>query len=78
MTDELRERAKKLHKRHEELLNMPLTCPKCHGKGTYEVYDYTDSGEINEKITFPCEVCNGTGKITLEFYEELQKAVREK
>ena len=53
-----------------------ITCPKCHGKGTYYVpiFDY---GEFPTRYeNRECEVCKGTGKITLEFYEELQRGCR--
>ena len=59
-----------------------ITCCECHGKGTYKVPLFDDEngdGYCNTKMElFRCEICNGTGQITLEFYEELQKAVREK
>ena len=79
MTDELRERAKKLHKRYEELLNMPVTCPKCHGNGTYKLPIYDDMRGIFDTDYWQdndCELCHGTGKITLQFYEELQRKCR--
>lgn len=53
-----------------------LSCPKCHGKGVYDVAVYNESGEMigwNPKL---CELCKGTGKITLEFYEDLQRGGR--
>lgn len=59
-----------------------ITCPKCHGKGTYDVpIGETVWGEdgFYEKTEWEsrhCELCNGTGKITLEFYEKLQKGCR--
>ena len=77
MNEELRERLQKLLKRTNDVLQLPVTCPKCHGKGsyiipTYENFDKSrDEWETNE-----CEVCKGTGKVTLEFYEDIQKNVR--
>lgn len=57
-----------------------ITCCKCHGKGTYDVPQYWcgDEFELHGENweTHKCEVCHGTGKITLEFYEELQRGCR--
>jgi len=53
-----------------------ITCCKCHGKGSFDVpiFDY---GEFPTRYeNRECEVCNGTGKITLKFYEKLQKRYR--
>ena len=58
-----------------------ITCPKCHGKGTYEVPMFDDETFMPSKSEWeqrPCEVCHGTGKITLQFYEEVQRKCREK
>lgn len=52
-----------------------LTCFKCHGKGTYAVPIDPDYS-WDECEQHRCEVCGGGGKITLAFYEELQKRVR--
>ena len=61
----------------EEIGGLEITCCKCHGKGTYEAYEWDD--EIN-CVKYPktaeCKVCHGTGKITLKFYEQLQKGCR--
>lgn len=57
-----------------------LSCPKCHGIGKYEVYQYDEEIpciKVAEEL-HKCELCHGTGKVTVEFYEEIQKASREK
>ena len=56
--------------------NEMITCPKCHGRGWYEVYEYDDNNSLQEAYNLHCEVCGGTGKITLEFYEEIQRKCR--
>ena len=54
-----------------------ITCMKCHGAGTYRVPIIDDNGEWTDEWEIcKCEVCKGTGKITLEFYEKLQKGCR--
>ena len=53
-----------------------ITCPKCHGKGVYDVAAYNESGEIIGWNPTLCEVCKGTGKISLQFYEDLQRGCR--
>lgn len=53
-----------------------ITCCKCHGKGVYDVAVYNESGKMIGWNPTLCEVCKGTGKITLEFYEELQRGCR--
>jgi antirestriction protein len=54
-----------------------ITCMKCHGSGTYRVPIIDDNGELTDEWeTCKCEVCHGTGKIALEFYEELQRGCR--
>ena len=53
-----------------------ITCCKCHGKGSYYVpiFDY---GEFPTRYeNRECELCKGTGKISLTFYEDLQKGCR--
>ena len=60
-------------------VNKTITCFKCHGKGTYSAPILDDNGEwIDKWESCHCEVCGGTGKITLAFYEELQKGARDK
>ena len=56
-----------------------ITCPKCHGKGTYLVPYCVD--ESTFEIAWEeqdCEICQGLGKVKLKFYEELQKRMRDK
>ena len=54
-----------------------LTCFKCHGKGTYNVPILDDNGEwTDEWESCHCEVCGGTGKITLKAYEWFQSQQR--
>ena len=57
-----------------------ITCPKCHGRGTYKVPLFDEEngdGYYNTKMEwFRCRLCHGTGKITLEFYEEIQRKCR--
>ena len=56
--------------------NQMITCCKCHGKGVYDVAVYNESGEIIGWNPTLCELCHGTGKISLQFYEDLQKGCR--
>lgn len=60
----------------EEAKNPMITCFKCHGKGVYDVAVCNESGEFIGWNPTLCEVCKGTGKITLEFYEDLQRRCR--
>ena len=56
-----------------------ITCCKCHGKGTYKVPIYDDMRgifDIDYWQKNECELCHGTGKITLQFYEEIQRKAR--
>ena len=54
-----------------------ITCFKCHGSGNYRVPIIADNGDWTDKWeSCKCELCHGTGKITLEFYEELQRGCR--
>ena len=53
-----------------------LSCPKCHGKGVYDVAAYNESGKMIGWNPTLCELCKGTGKISLQFYEDLQKGCR--
>ena len=61
----------------EEAKNPMITCCKCHGQGSYLVPSYKDF-DINrdEWEKRECEVCKGTGKISLQFYEDLQRGCR--
>lgn len=61
----------------KEAKNPMITCFKCHGAGTYRVPIIDDNGEwTDEWESCKCKVCHGTGKITLEFYESLQRGCR--
>ena len=61
----------------EEAKNPMITCMKCHGEGTYSVPTLDENGEWGyEWESCKCEVCHGTGKISLQFYEDLQKGCR--
>ena len=55
-----------------------ITCPKCHGKGFYKVPMLNDEyfGVDTEYEKVPCEMCHIKGKITLQFYEEIQRKCR--
>lgn len=56
-----------------------ITCCKCHGAGKYGVPIIDENGEWKHKYRIrECELCHGTGKITLDFYEDLQRCVRER
>ena len=56
--------------------NEMITCPKCHGKCVYDVPVYNQAGEMCGWNPTLCELCGGVGKITLEFYEEIQRKCR--
>ena len=80
MTDGLKEAYKDANSKFR-LAGEPImiTCCKCHGKGVYGVskFDYeTLMPSMTEWEDRPCEVCKGTGKISLQFYEDLQKGCR--
>ena len=57
-------------------LNVMITCFKCHGK-KFINEPYTDDDNCNV-LWNPrsCEICHGTGKITIELYESLQRSMR--
>ena len=77
--EEMKELAKPETREYiKELLPKHLiSCPKCHGKGVYDVPAF-EGDELKGYNPTLCELCNGTGKVTLEFYESIQKASREK
>ena len=57
-----------------------LSCPKCHGKGEYKVPIFEDDCLLDCVETWEtrrCELCNGIGKMTIEFYEMIQSHARE-
>ena len=58
-----------------------ISCPKCHGKGEYEVAHYEDD-ELLDCVEIwesrHCELCYGTGKVSVEFYEMIQEKSRGK
>lgn len=55
--------------------NKTITCFKCHGVGKYKVpIDPDYSWDECEQVK--CEICGGTGKITLEAYERFQERMR--
>ena len=57
--------------------NKTITCFKCHGAGVFGVPYLDDNGEWDGRLDVrKCEVCGHTGKITLAWYEELQKGAR--
>ena len=74
MTDGLKEAYKDAQKYAQD--KIMITCCKCHGKGVYDVAVYNESGEIIGWNPTLCEVCKGTGKISLAFYEDLQRGCR--
>jgi RecJ-like exonuclease len=54
-----------------------ITCCKCHGKGVYGVPIFGKNEKWNGEYKIQkCEVCKGTGKISLAFYEDLQRGCR--
>ena len=62
---------------HKAWKDMEISCFKCHGLGTYNVPILDDNGEWTDKWeSCHCEVCGGTGKITLALYEKWQKRMR--
>ena len=61
----------------EEIGGLKIACCKCHGKGKYEAYEWDEEIKcVKYPKTAECEVCHGTGKIPLEFYEDLQRGCR--
>ena len=63
----------------DEQKDIIITCCKCHGHGSYLVPSY-EAFDINkdEWERRECEICKGTGKISLVFYEDLQRCVRKR
>ena len=77
MTDGLKEAYKDANSKFR-LAGEPImiTCCKCHGYGYYDVYEYDENDMLDSISTNKCEVCHGTGKISLQFYEDLQRGCR--
>ena len=75
MTDGLKEAYKDAQKYAQD--KIMITCCKCHGMGSYLVPSY-ENFDINrdEWEKRECELCKGTGKISLQFYEDLQRGCR--
>ena len=79
MTDGLKEAYKDAQKYAQD--KILITCCKCHGKGVYGVPKFDDETlmpSMTEWEDRKCEVCHGTGKISLAFYEDLQRCVRKR
>ena len=75
MTDGLKEAFKDAQKHAQD--KIMITCCKCHGKGEYEAYEWDEEIKcIKYPKTAECELCHGTGKISLQFYEDIQKGCR--
>ena len=78
MTDGLKEAYKDAQKHAQD--KIMITCCKCHGKGSYNALNLVS--EDGDMMVNPepstCELCKGTGKISLQFYEDLQRGVRKR
>lgn len=55
-----------------------ITCCKCHGKGSNNALNLvSEDGDMMVKPEpSTCELCKGTGKISLQFYEDLQRGCK--
>lgn len=54
-----------------------ISCPRCYGAGKYDVpYHFDDGWDFDDCETHKCLICNGTGKITVDKYEEYQQEWR--
>jgi len=40
-----------------------MECPRCGGKGVYDYFIYSFSGETSEPVTSECRICSSTGII---------------
>ena len=59
----------------EEIGGLEVTCCKCHGEGKY--YTLTQYQYEREEIkSHKCLICKGTGKITIDEYEDYQERCR--
>ena len=78
MTDGLKEAYKDAQKYAQDKIMIP--CCKCHGKGSYNALNLvSEDGDMMVKPEpSTCELCKGTGKISLAFYEDLQRSVRKR
>lgn len=69
----------KLSKLIKEQPATQITCSKCHGMGTYRVPIFDDEtwelSKMSKQVI--CELCHGSGKLDVDFYEELQRKIRE-
>ena len=76
MTDGLKEAYKDAQKYAQD--KIMITCCKCHGKGSYNALNLvSEDGDMMVKPEpSTCELCKGTGKISLQFYEDLQRGCR--
>ena len=64
---------------HKACKDMEISCFKCHGTGIHKAPILDDNGEWTDKWkSCHCEICAGTGKITLALYEKRQKRMRDK
>ena len=55
-----------------------ITCPKCNGTGnTYELKIKNPPGTEANFGKKNCTLCNTTGKITMDCYEQYQKELRD-
>lgn len=55
-----------------------LSCPYCNGTG--KTYELIVTNQSNTEIIFEkkdCNLCQGTGKITIDRYETYQKKLRD-
>lgn len=55
-----------------------LSCPKCHGAGEYKAFVKYNDRIFWESEQRKCLICNGTGKVSIEAYEDYQEKCRGK
>ena len=69
----------KLSKLIKEQPAVQITCPKCHGVGIYKIPVYNEDTWELSKMSQDCicELCHGSGKLDVDFYEELQRKILE-
>ena len=53
-----------------------MNCPKCKGKGKYDVSVTEHGSEGEKKSSFPmkCDLCEGTGETTQAHVDAVEKA----